>query len=112
VGVNTMTEKELEIKELMARIQEECAEVIQAVSKINIFGIDNVYEGSSNKERFQQELGDVVALIMILSLRHPDIITGEQLGKFVDKKINKLRKYIKSLKDFDLERALEEEKLT
>jgi len=106
-----MTDKEVEIKELMARLQEECAEVIQAISKINIFGIDNVYEGSSNREKFQQELGDVVTLIMILSLRHPDVITGEQLGKAVEKKAAKLRKYIKSLKDFDLERALEEEGL-
>ena len=44
-------------KEVMDILQEECAEVIQAVSKINRFGADNVKPGKpkTNREQLEEE---------------------------------------------------------
>ena len=55
-------------KEVMDILQEECAEVIQAVSKINRFGIDNLKPGKSktNREHLEEELGDMLAMIDIM----------------------------------------------
>jgi NTP pyrophosphatase (non-canonical NTP hydrolase) len=53
-------------KEVMAILQEECAEVIQAVSKINRFGRDTEWEGVTNKQHLAIEIGDLIAVIKIL----------------------------------------------
>jgi NTP pyrophosphatase (non-canonical NTP hydrolase) len=59
---------EAQIKEVMDILQEECAEVIQAVSKISRFGIDNFKPGKpkTNREHLEEELGDVLAMVDIL----------------------------------------------
>ena len=61
-----MTENQL--KEIMGILQEECAEVIQAVSKVNRFGLDNFKPGKpkTNREHLEEELGDLVAMINIM----------------------------------------------
>lgn len=49
---------------------EECAEVIQVISKINRFGWDRSPwkpEDTSNAEELERELGDVFAMMEILS---------------------------------------------
>lgn len=43
--------------EILLILQEECAEVIQAVSKIKRFGMEN------NFEQFEQEVADVLCMI-------------------------------------------------
>ena len=55
-------------KEVMDILQEECAEVIQAVSKISRFGLDNFKPGKpkTNREHLEEELGDMMAMIDIL----------------------------------------------
>ena len=47
-------------KEVMDILQEECAEVIQAVSKISRFGLDNLKPGKpkTNRDHLEEELGD------------------------------------------------------
>lgn len=57
-----------QIQEIMSILSEECAEVIQAVSKINRFGIDNFKPGKpkTNREHLEDELGDVLAMIDLL----------------------------------------------
>jgi NTP pyrophosphatase (non-canonical NTP hydrolase) len=59
---------ESQIQEIMNILQEECAEVIQAVSKINRFGIDNFKPGKpkTNRDHLEDELGDVIAMIDLL----------------------------------------------
>ena len=42
--------------EVLRIAQEECAEVIQAISKIFRFGLDESYEGKTNRERLQMKL--------------------------------------------------------
>lgn len=56
------------LKEVMDILQEEAAEVIQAVSKISRFGIDNFKPGKpkTNREHLEEELGDTLAMIDIL----------------------------------------------
>lgn len=54
-------------EECLNILQEECAEVIQAASKIKRFGIDSVHpfeeNPKTNLENLEMELGDVLAMI-------------------------------------------------
>ena len=54
--------------EVMDILQEECAEVIQAVSKCRRFGIDECYlkSGKSNRENLAEEVGDLLCMIDLL----------------------------------------------
>ena len=60
-----MNNKENEIMDIL---QEECAEVIQAVSKIRRFGINEIHlkVGKSNKENLTEEVGDLLCMIDLL----------------------------------------------
>lgn len=80
-------------KEVMDILQEECAEVIQAVSKISRFGIDNVKPGKpkTNREHLEEELGDMLAMIDIMLDR--GVITLENLEVAKQAKIEKLKKW-------------------
>lgn len=53
-------------KEIMAITQEECAEVIQAISKVFRFGIDNSHDGVTNREHLTLELGDLHCMIELM----------------------------------------------
>ena len=88
-----MTEKLNDNKEVMDILQEECAEVIQAVSKINRFGIDNAKPGTeySNREHFEEELGDVLAMVDILLINN--VVSWGNLHKAKRAKIEKLKKW-------------------
>jgi NTP pyrophosphatase (non-canonical NTP hydrolase) len=61
-----MTDNKL--KEIAGILQEECAEVIQAVSKVNRFGLDNFKPGNlkTNRQHLEEELGDLVAMINLM----------------------------------------------
>jgi len=52
--------------EVLRITQEECAEVIQAISKIFRFGLDDSFEGRTNRERLTSELGDLQCMITLL----------------------------------------------
>ena len=56
------------IEEALGILQEECAEVIQDVSKCRRFGIDNVYLNGTGtqRENLAKEVGDVLAMIDVL----------------------------------------------
>ena len=55
-------------KEIFDITQEECAEVVVAISKISRFGIDNLKPGKSktNRQHLEEELGDLQCMINIL----------------------------------------------
>ena len=55
-------------REVMNILSEECAEVIQAISKCHRFGIDNFKPGKpkTNREHLEEELGDLMAMVDIL----------------------------------------------
>lgn len=79
--------------EVMDILQEEAAEVIQAVSKIRRFGMDNAKPGTdyTNREHLEEELGDVLAMIDILLIN--DIVNWGNLHKAKRAKIEKLKKW-------------------
>jgi NTP pyrophosphatase (non-canonical NTP hydrolase) len=43
--------------------QEECAEVVQAISKVFRFGPNQTYKGQTNKQRLEEELGQLLFAI-------------------------------------------------
>ena len=81
--------------EVMDILQEECAEVIQAVSKIRRFGMDNAKYGTSqtNRQHLEEELGDVLAMIDILLIN--EVVSWGNLHKAKRAKIEKLKKWSK-----------------
>jgi NTP pyrophosphatase (non-canonical NTP hydrolase) len=90
-----------DVKEVMDILQEECAEVIQAVSKIRRFGIDNFKPGKpkTNREHLEEELGDMLAMICILEKM--GVIDQDALEIATKAKIQKLKKWstIKNLEE-------------
>jgi NTP pyrophosphatase (non-canonical NTP hydrolase) len=53
-------------KEILLITQEECAEVTQAISKVFRFGMTGSYNGVTNKEHLEEELGDLMCMIDLL----------------------------------------------
>jgi len=80
-------------KEVMDILQEECAEVIQAVSKISRFGLNNFKPGKpkTNREHLEEELGDMLAMIDILE--EQGIVSRDNLNFAKAAKIEKLKKW-------------------
>ena len=58
-----MNERE---REILLILQEESAEVIQAVSKVFRFGWDSEWDGQTNREHLEEEVGDFLAMIQIM----------------------------------------------
>ena len=81
--------------EVMDILQEECAEVIQAVSKIRRFGMDNAKPGKpkTNREHLEEELGDLYAMIDIL--QELDIVSWAGIEKAAEAKREKLKTWSK-----------------
>jgi hypothetical protein len=52
--------------EILLIAQEECAEVIHAISKVFRFGMDERYEDETNRARLEEEIGDVACLIQLM----------------------------------------------
>ncbi len=79
--------------EVMDILQEECSEVIQAVSKIRRFGINNAKPGTeyTNREHLEEELGDMLAMIDILMIN--DVVSWGNLHRAKRAKIEKLKKW-------------------
>lgn len=79
---------------VMAVLQEECAEVIQAVSKINRFGMHGEWQGVTNRQALITEIGDVLAIVNVL-LEETDInISMEEIDVAIENKLNKLKGYL------------------
>ncbi len=82
------------IETVMAVLQEECAEVIQAVSKINRFGLNAEWQGVTNKQALITEIGDVLALISVL-IDETDInINDEDIQKAISATYEKLKVFL------------------
>ena len=88
--VDKMKEQE---REVMNILSEECAEVIQAISKCHRFGMDNVKPGKpkTNREHLEEELGDLLAMVDILL--EMDVVDSEALQLAKIAKIEKLKKW-------------------
>lgn len=56
-------------REIMLIAQEECAEVTQAISKVFRFGFDVEYQGRTNKDRLEEEIGDLMCMLQMMEER-------------------------------------------
>ena len=79
--------------ETLLILQEECSEVIQAVSKIFRFGKDNFKPGKpkTNREHLEEELGDMLAMIDIMMEKN--VISWGNLEVAKRAKIEKLKQW-------------------
>ena len=88
------------IKEVFNILQEECAEVIQEISKCFRFGLDNNHKsGIPHREVLEQEIGDLLCMID-LCMQH-QLITEDGIKKAKLKKVDKLRVFSKIFVDND-----------
>lgn len=74
-------------REILLILQEECAEVTQAISKCFRFGLDNFKPGKpkTNLEHLEDELGDLFAMVELLESHgviNPDNIDNAKHAKF------------------------------
>ena len=85
--------------EVMDILQEECAEVIQIVSKIRRFGIDETHlkSGLTNRQMLCEEVGDVLCLIDLL--REFQILDGASIQAAVRNKRKKLEQWSNIFKE-------------
>lgn len=73
---------------------EEAAECIQAVSKIFRFGFESCHPQNpnfTNREHLTEEIGDLVCMIKILCDKN--IINSDDLSRFAQYKLEKLKTY-------------------
>lgn len=86
---------------LLGKLAEEASEISQIALKTQQFGMDEVYEEASNKERCHEELNDLLSIVKMLNVecnfdyRQPNINLDVYLKK-VDK-VNKYYNYSKEL---------------
>ena len=79
--------------ELLDILQEECAELIQAASKVKRYGVDsyNPITNINNKDNIIREIGDVLCMIELVM--EDMIITPEELVIAKENKLEKLKKW-------------------
>jgi NTP pyrophosphatase (non-canonical NTP hydrolase) len=84
-------------QEILLITQEECAEVTQAISKVFRFGIDGEHNGISNRERLEEELGDLQCMIDLLISE--GLISQEKMWAAHGRKLDKLKKWSNIFKE-------------
>ena len=79
-------------REILVITQEECAEVIQAISKCVRFGIDNSHKsGTTQRENLSMEIGDLICMIGLLV--ESGLVKEEDINHARAEKIEKLKTY-------------------
>ena len=79
-------------REIMVITQEEAAEVIQEISKIFRFGIDDSHrDGMTHRQRLTTEVGDLLAMIDLMI--DDRLIDPAEIELAKQAKIQKLRRY-------------------
>lgn len=86
-------------KEILDITQEECAEVIVAISKISRFGLDNFKPGKpkTNRQHLAEELGDLQAMIDLCIVT--GVVDKEEVDVATENKIAKLKQWSNIFKD-------------
>jgi NTP pyrophosphatase (non-canonical NTP hydrolase) len=85
----------MKMNEIYDILIEECAEVIQAISKVKRFGIDSeigVFD-ETNRDRLEQEIGDLLTMIDLLYVR--GIINEKNVLEAQQRKVAKLKLWSK-----------------
>ena len=77
--------------ELLTITMEECAEVIQACSKIIRYGMESEYGGKTARETLEKELGDLQCMIELL--HENDTVSYTAMDEYSLEKREKLKKW-------------------
>jgi NTP pyrophosphatase (non-canonical NTP hydrolase) len=79
------------VNEILHILQEECAEVTQAISKCFRFGLDNAKPGKplTNVEHLEGEIGDLLAMVDLL--KYYNVVSEAGLNTAKQAKIEKLK---------------------
>jgi len=79
------------VNEILHILQEECAEVTQAISKCFRFGLNNAKPGKplTNVEHLEGEIGDLLAMVDLL--KYYNVVSEEGLNTAKQAKIEKLK---------------------
>jgi NTP pyrophosphatase (non-canonical NTP hydrolase) len=77
--------------ELLTITMEECAEVVQACSKLIRFGPDSEYNGQNALESLEKELGDLWCMIELM--HENDMISWTRMDEYASEKRKKLQKW-------------------
>ena len=78
---------------LFTNLSEECAEAIQACSKIIRFGIDSDFTGISNRDQLTKELNDIMAVIELLRIKGVYDYSASDNKEEIELAINKIEKF-------------------
>ena len=78
-------------KEIFSIAQEECAEVIQAISKIQRFGIESEHNGVTNRAHLEEEVGDLLCMIHLM--QSYGLVDWANVEKARTKKLDKLKQW-------------------
>jgi NTP pyrophosphatase (non-canonical NTP hydrolase) len=92
-----MKQKNAIDSEILLITQEECAEVIQAISKVFRFGIDEEFLGETNREHLEEEIGDLMCMIDLLI--DQGIISESACMTAKSEKLNKLMQWSNIFKE-------------
>lgn len=86
-------------KEILDITQEECAEVIVAISKISRFGLDNVKPNKprTNRQHLAEELGDLQAMIDLCIIS--GVVSKQEVDQASDNKFEKLKQWSNIFKE-------------
>jgi NTP pyrophosphatase (non-canonical NTP hydrolase) len=78
-------------EEILNITQEECGELIQVISKVRRFGIDEIHlkDRIPNRQRLAEEIGDVACMIQLLV--EFGIVDVEAVESAMQKKVEKLK---------------------
>ena len=81
-------------RERFVLLAEECAEVIQAVTKTLRFGLESVHPetGVSNKDRLEEELADLFAVIHLVEETY--LLNYWKIFNKKNKKLETIHKYL------------------
>jgi NTP pyrophosphatase (non-canonical NTP hydrolase) len=79
--------------EIMDIAQEECAEVIQAISKVRRFGWLSKHPSSqqTNRQHLEEEIGDLMCMVDLM--REQGMIDWAEVIEHSDNKREKLKKW-------------------
>lgn len=82
------------LEELLVILQEEAAEVTQCAAKCIRFGMDATHHDKSNRARLEEELGDFLAIVKLITEETP--IDEAHVFASVDAKLIKVETYMKN----------------
>lgn len=80
-------------EELLGILQEECAEIIQAISKLSRFG-----DNERNRKDLKTELGDFFGVFKIIVDEGHLVVEPDEFQALAEAKIAKVEKYMKNKK--------------